>query len=109
MNNEVKNIINEFKIKTSGKISSHIKKIVLFGSRARGEADDDSDIDLLVMIDEKSHEIAEELEDIAYNVMWDYDFSPILSLKIMTRNSYNTSLEKGFSFYKNIEKDGVVV
>lgn len=49
------------------------------------------------------------MEDIAYAVMWDYDFKPIISLKVFTESQFNKARAKGFSFYKHIEKEGILV
>ena len=50
-----------------------------------------------------------KLDDIAYAVMWDYDFKPIISIKVTSESRFNEALAKGFSFYRHIEKEGVSV
>ena len=67
----------------------------------------DSDLDLIVLVDEKNSEIENKLDDIAYNVMWDYDFNPIISLKIFSEAHFKSAVERGFSFYRNVEKKGI--
>jgi hypothetical protein len=52
-------------------------------------------------------ELEGKIEDIAYQVMWDHDFKPIISIKVFTEAGYRNSLAEGFSFYKNIEREGV--
>lgn len=41
--------------------------------------------------------------------MWDYDFKPIISLKVFAEAQFNKTSAKGFSFYKHIEKEGILV
>jgi len=42
-------------------------------------------------------------------VMWEYDFKPLISLKIFSKSDFNKSLRNGFSFYRNVEKEGIIL
>lgn len=109
MNERDRLIISEFKKRLIARLEKHIKRLIVFGSKARGESREDSDIDIVVLIDNKTPEMEKSLEDIAYQVMWDYDFKPIISLKVFAESDYNNALKKGFSFYQHVEKEGVLV
>ncbi len=69
----------------------------------------DSDLDVVVLVDEKTDEIERRLENIAYQVMWDHDFNPIISLKVLAESRFYDALNKGYSFYRHIETQGVAV
>jgi predicted nucleotidyltransferase len=107
MNENDRSIILELKKRLPAQVRDRIRKVVAFGSRARGEDSEDSDLDLLILVDRKAPEIEGKIEDVAYQVMWDYDFKPILSIKLFTESSYLDRVREGFSFYKNIEREGV--
>jgi predicted nucleotidyltransferase len=107
MNEEDRSIILELKKRLPDTVKERIRKVVAFGSRARGEDSEDSDLDLLILVDRKAPEIEGKIEDIAYQVMWDHDFKPILSIKLFTESSYHDRVREGFSFYTNIEREGV--
>ena len=107
MNKNDRSIILELKKRLPAQVKDHIRKVVAFGSRARGEDSEDSDLDLLILVDRKEPEIEGKIEDVAYQVMWDYDFKPILSIKLFTESGYLDRVREGFSFYKNIEREGV--
>jgi predicted nucleotidyltransferase len=109
MNERDREIISELKHRLTDDILPHLKKLIVFGSRVRGEAAEDSDIDILVVITEKNPDIEKKLEDIAYSVMWDYDFKPIISIKTTSESHFNESLARGFSFYRHVEKEGISV
>ena len=49
--NELENIIQEFKIEIRKFVGSNLKTILLFGSYARGDAVEGSDIDLLLIFE----------------------------------------------------------
>ena len=84
-------------------------RLIVFGSRARGGASEDSDLDVIALLDVKTPEIERRLEDIAYQVMWDHDFRPIISLKVFEDAGFRSAVDRGFSFYRQIEKEGVPV
>lgn len=101
-------LIEEFKKRLPAKVARHLRKIIIFGSRARGEATEDSDLDVIALVDEKTPEIEKHLEDAAYQVMWDHDFKPIISLKVFAESQFYNAVNRGFSFYRHIEKEGVL-
>ncbi|MDI6704401.1 MAG: hypothetical protein QME40_07015 [bacterium] len=49
------------------------------------------------------------MEDATYQIMWDHNFRPIISLKIFTEDKFNQALREGFSSYRYVERDGIVV
>ena len=107
MDKRDRNLILEFKARLPASVMAHIRKVLAFGSRVRGKGEEDSDLDLLILVDRRSPELEAKIEDTAYQVMLDYDFKPIISIKIFTEASYRNFLREGFSFYKNIEREGV--
>ena len=82
-------------------------RAVLYGSRARGDAREDSDWDILILLD-KERVRNEDFDEIAFPIIelgWDLGeiFSPRLyALKEWMRRSFTP-------FYKNVEQDGIVL
>jgi len=107
MNETDRNLILEIKKRLPQDVMAHIQKVIAFGSRVRGQGEEDSDLDLLILVDQKTSELEAKIEDIVYQVMWDHDFRPIISIKVFTAVGYRNFLKEGFSFYKNIEREGV--
>lgn len=104
-----KKLIIELKRRFSSDIEKHVKKIIVFGSRAKEEADEDSDLDVIALIDEKDPEVVRFLEDSAYQVMWDHDFKPVISLKVFVESEFTDAVNRGFSFYKNVSNEGITI
>jgi predicted nucleotidyltransferase len=102
-------IIMEFKSRLRPEIKDHVNKVIVFGSRARGSAAEDSDLDVIALVNGKTPEIERQLNEAAYQVMWDHDFKPIISLNVFDESRYHSALSKGFSFYRQVEKEGVAV
>jgi len=109
MDDSDRNLMLEFRRRLPSDLANRIKRFIIFGSRAKGEAVEDSDLDVIALVDKKSSEIEKCLEDIAYQVMWDHDFKPIISLKVLSEGQFYNSLDRGFSFYRHVEKEGVSV
>lgn len=89
--------------------NADVRKLIVFGSHARGEAGPDSDLDVLALVHERTPELEQRLDDIAYSVMWDFDFQPIISLKVMSEAQFSSALQHGCSFYRNVAREGVTV
>lgn len=109
MKNTDREIVMQLKRRIPNDLAMVVKKIIVFGSRARGEGMADSDLDLAVLVANKTPEIETKLEDIAYQVMWDHDFKPIISLKVFSESHFFNMATKGYSFYKHVQNQGVSV
>lgn len=102
-------IVLELKRRLSADLQKRVKKFILYGSRATGVDAEDSDLDLVALVDEKTPEIESALDDLAYDIMWDYDFKPVISLKVFSEARFRDSAEKGMSFYRRVEKEGISI
>jgi len=109
MNEKDKALIIEFKNRLSSDLKAHLKQIIIYGSRAKGDAHEDSDLDVIALVEHKTPELERELDDIVYQVMWDHDFRPIISLKVFGESEFHDALKRGFSFYRNVKKEGIAV
>lgn len=104
-----KALIEELKQRLPADVLSHIRRMIMYGSRARGDAAEDSDLDLVALVDEKTPELEQALDEIAYQLMWDHDFKPIISLKVFSEDRFLNAAAKGLSFYRNVEREGVTI
>ena len=88
---EIEPILKEFKEKTAELYGARLKKIVLYGSYARGQANDEhSDIDLAVVLAgtvEPCKEI-DRVIDIITDMNLDYDI--LLSVYPVSENDYHS-------------------
>lgn len=58
--------------KVRQKFGSRLKKVILFGSRARGENDEQSDYDFLFIFDKVTPQIKDFLSELATQMLLDY-------------------------------------
>jgi len=109
--NEINNIISEFINGVNTILGTHVKKIILYGSYARGDFDDSSDIDIMILTDLKDKELIEyrnKIWDFAYDLEYDNNFNFDLSPLVKNIDRFNYWLE-ALPFYMNIQKEGVVL
>lgn len=109
MNEKDKALIEEFKNRLSSDLKTHLKQLIIYGSRAKGDAPEDSDLDVIALVESKTPAIESALNDLIYQVMWDHDFRPIISLKVFGESEFHAALKRGFSFYRNVKKEGIAV
>ncbi len=82
-------------------------EIVLFGSKARGDADTDSDIDLLVLTDLMvDHKLELAVRAIAFDIELEYNL--IFGVVVMNRAFWDTK-GRGMPLRWNIDREGVAV
>ena len=63
-----KNIISMFKQRVLEILNSKEIKFILFGSRGRGDAEEFSDYDLLIITSEQEYNVKEKVEDIEMDI-----------------------------------------
>lgn len=81
-------------------------EVILFGSRARGDFDADSDWDFLILIDE---EVTSEKEELIRDALYDIELaSGEVITSIIEEKSEWDKYEKTL-IYKNIEEQGILV
>ena len=103
MNPLEKKIIDVFKSLLNKKFRS--TDLILFGSRARGNADPDSDLDVLVIVDD----LSPELEDYISESAWEAGFKHgiILMPVVFTRNEWENGPERYSLLADAIKSEGV--
>jgi len=90
-------------------LGSDLWLLLLYGSRARGEAQPDSDVDLFVVLRRASEAAHEKVRQVAYNVMWEADFAYVISLYLTDVHHYETLEQRGSSFLRNVQREGKVL
>lgn len=58
-------VLRYFKDALARALGAHLKQVLLFGSRARGDATAESDYDLLVVVDKVDSNVVRDIDDIA--------------------------------------------
>ena len=83
-------------------------EIVLYGSRARGNAGAESDYDLLIITDK---EATLEREDVFRQQLFpiEIETGAVLTVFLINRREWDSPLFNAMPFYQNVKKDGVLL
>ncbi len=109
MPKSIENIISEFTKKVKEILGDRVKKIILYGSYARGDYKKNSDIDIMILTDLNFEEIEkyrDEISDIAFDI--ELDTGIIISPVIKNIDKYNERVNI-VPFFMNVQKEGVVL
>ncbi len=79
----------------------------VFGSRARGDADEYSDMDIFLKVESMNRELKEKVSDIAWEI--GFNHCMVLSILIFTKDEIENSPLKISPIVKNILEEGVTV
>jgi uncharacterized protein len=82
--------------------------LILYGSRARGDAQEDSDYDLLVLVD---REVDMDLERAVVDrlVPLEGQTGKALTLIIYSRSQWDSPQYRAMPFHKNVTREGVPI
>ena len=86
-------------------LDKHLTSLILYGSRARGDAKDYSDYDFLAIVDQKTEEIEDKILDISVDTLNQFD--RITSCHVWEEKDWE--LKKRFPIGKNIIREGILL
>lgn len=100
----------EYKKRLAEKLGPELVKVSLYGSKARGDFNNDSDIDLLVIVEEKTSLIKEIIYDTLLDINALYDIYNI-SVHIYTDADFNglASHPLSIPFWENYHQEEVQI
>ncbi|MCC8150489.1 MAG: nucleotidyltransferase domain-containing protein [Lachnospiraceae bacterium] len=88
---------------------SNLSRIVLYGSYARGDYRDDSDVDVVAIVRGSRKQLQDKLEkvwDISHDLSLQY--GTIVSTTVIPQDEFERCKE-AIPYYKNIERDGILI
>jgi predicted nucleotidyltransferase len=93
--------LREFVAYLNKAIPEKIKFVALFGSKARGDSKQDSDIDVLVILTREDRELRREILKQAARFSLKYDV--LLSPRVIGAERWEQM--RGFSLYQNVQRE----
>ena len=84
-----------------------VKEMLIYGSKARGQAHADSDLDVLLIVRDEAGALKRELRRIGYRLAATTNVLP--SILAYTQEEWESRRQSGSTFRKAVERDAVRV
>jgi len=94
-----------FKCALQSLLGDNLLSLRLFGSRVRGEGTEESDLDVLVVLQKKDRAVCRRIIEESLEV--DLAYSTNLGPTILSAEEYGQNQEYGTPFYRNVERESV--
>jgi predicted nucleotidyltransferase len=110
-NTELDNIIVAIKDSAVQLFSHNLKNVILYGSYARGDNDDESDIDVIVLVDMPSDKLStytDEISKIASRLSLETERCTTVSIALQDLETYK-KYQEFLPHFINISTEGVMI
>lgn len=109
MPKNIEKLLKDYRKKVEAVSDSHVKKIILYGSYARGDFKLDSDIDVVVLVD-LDDLFMKAYEDKIIDITYDFNYEHGTDIMPVIQNIEHFEYWKNaYMFYKNVETEGVEI
>lgn len=98
-------VIKKFKQELVERFPDKVVSVFVYGSKARGDYHEESDIDVLVIAKESDWKFADKVREIGYALDEEIDYR--LSIQVMSEKKIAYLRDKNFQFAQNIFRDAV--
>ena len=102
-----KDIVNNFKKKIEKKFPEEIISVIVFGSKARGDAVRDSDIDILVITKSDNKELTRKIRFLGYDL--EIENNVVLSIQVFLKDYINYLRTLPTQFIRNVDRDSIAI
>lgn len=99
--------VEEYAARIRGRYPGRIRSITLFGSKARGEASEGSDVDLLLLVDAEDRQLTSELWRIASDVSLEHNV--VLSVRVFAEARWAESRRMRLPLYRAVQAEGILL
>lgn len=102
-------ILLEFTNEVRGILENKVTKAILYGSYARGDYRENSDVDVMILTTLTEGEI-EQKEKEVYDLAFDFQMDYGIDISVIVKNEEHFNYWLGvLPFYNNVQKEGVVL
>jgi predicted nucleotidyltransferase len=102
-------LINQYVNEIKKIYGEHLRKVILYGSYARGDFDEDSDIDIMILLDMSDMDLKAYSQQLSY-MTYDYNMDNDIDIKPIAKSEifFNKWVDN-YPFYNNVNKEGIVL
>ncbi len=107
LTDEEKKILLDLASRIRAFLSDRLVRIVLFGSKARGDFQNDSDIDVAIIVKDLDRKLKDEIYTIVAKVEYGY-LRPIASIAF-SEEHFDDLLERERRIVRDIQEEGITI
>lgn len=109
MPHAMQNLIEQYIMEIKKIYGTHLRKIILYGSYARGDFRSDSDVDIMILLDLSDLELKAFSQKLSY-MTYDFNLDHDLDIKPIAKDeAHFRKWIVNYPFYANINNEGVVL
>lgn len=109
MSQDTKNLLLRYIDEVKKIYGVHLKQVILYGSYARGDFNEESDIDIMILVDISDLDIKQYFDQIS-DFTFDFNLDNDLDIKPITKNlEHFMKWKQNYPFYSSISKEGVML
>lgn len=109
MPDDVRNVVYKFSLQLRKLLGSSLSKVILYGSYARGDNHDSSDVDVMILVKMSDSEI-KQIENDVYDIAFEIEIETGIDISTIIKNEaqYEYWVDT-LPFYKNVRDEGVMI
>jgi len=100
-------VVEEFKKKLEEEYPEELLRLTLFGSRARGDATKESDMDILVVIRSENWRLGDRIRELGYHL--ELKYGTVLSIQVISQKHFKKLKVIRSQFIEEVEREGIPV
>jgi predicted nucleotidyltransferase len=97
--------LSEYVARLRAKFGDRVQRVILYGSRARGEGDAESDLDVLVVVEDGDWRFHDAVAVEAVEPWLKHD--ALLSPIVWSQDQYEQQARWQLLFFRNLQRDGI--
>lgn len=109
MPDRISNIVYLFSTQLKKILGNRLSKVILYGSYARGDYHENSDIDIMVLVKMSGSEI-KQIENEIYDLAFEIELETGINISPVIKDEENYIYwVDTLPFYRNVKNEGVVI
>ena len=99
--------LDEYRAALREEYADVVRRMVVYGSKARGDAHEESDLDILLLVANEAADLQRKLRRIGYDLAAATPIAP--SIMAYTEEEWDTLKELRSAYRASVDRDGVTV
>ena len=109
MPNRINDLAEEYARQVRSFFGDDLKRVIVFGSYARGDYNEHSDVDIMLLVSLSDEQIRERFNDVC-DLAFDFEMEyGVVISPIIKNEEHFSEWSNTLPFYQNVNREGVLV